>query len=211
MESHLGPAAVHYHRRLEFTARDGVSPVGEGRAFTRRTLSGWHLAPSVLGDDAQLVVSELLTNATRYTAGPLALDLDLNGPCLRITVTDPRSGTALPHPGTHRPTRVGGHGLFIVDRLALSWGALPDGGGKAVWAELLVPSGRPPPSPCSPAAASTEEQPRRAFGTGLGPPGPGSTGAHPPHFSAAPVRPVSGSSDPARQKRNPGSYLWYVG
>ncbi|WP_195911059.1 ATP-binding protein [Streptomyces kaniharaensis] len=107
------------------------SPVSEGRAFTRRTLSGWHLAPSVLGDDVQLIVSELLTNAARYTAGPLALDLDQNGPCLRITVTDPQSGSTLPDPGTHQPTRVGGHGLFIVDRLALCWGALPNDGGKA--------------------------------------------------------------------------------
>ncbi|MGW2253461.1 ATP-binding protein [Kitasatospora sp. NPDC001660] len=147
MESHLDPAAVHHHCHLDFTAGSRASPVSEGRAFTRQTLSGWHLAPSVLGDDVQLIVSELLTNAARYTAGPLALDLDQNGPCLRITVTDPRSGTALPDPGAHQPTRVGGHGLFIVDRLALCWGALPNDGGKAVWAELLVPSEQPPSSP----------------------------------------------------------------
>ncbi|MFE9428308.1 ATP-binding protein [Kitasatospora sp. NPDC006697] len=132
-------AAVHHHRHLTFTAEGGDSPVHVGRVFTRHALADWRLASSTTGDDAQLVASELLTNAVRHTAGPLAMDLDDDGSRLRITVTDPRPDITPPDPGSHQPAGIGGHGLFIVDRLALHWGAFPEGRGKAVWADLPVP------------------------------------------------------------------------
>ncbi|ARF79612.1 hypothetical protein GCM10010502_14500 [Kitasatospora aureofaciens] len=121
--------------------------MNEGRAFTRRALADWRLTCSTTGDDAQLVASELLTNAVRHTAGPLAMDLDDDGSRLRITVTDPRADITPPDPGSHQPARIGGHGLFIVDRLALHWGAFPEGCGKTVWADLLLRGRATDPAP----------------------------------------------------------------
>ncbi|QEV00802.1 ATP-binding protein [Streptomyces viridifaciens] len=139
--------AVHHHRHLAFAAGSGASSVNEGRAFTRRALADWRLTCSTTGDDAQLVASELLTNAVRHTAGPLAMDLDDDGSRLRITVTDPRADITPPDPGSHQPARIGGHGLFIVDRLALHWGAFPEGCGKTVWADLLLRGRATDPAP----------------------------------------------------------------
>ncbi|MFF3072234.1 ATP-binding protein [Kitasatospora sp. NPDC057904] len=130
-------APVHRHRILSFNA--GSLPVGDGLAFTRQALADWHLAPSGLADDVQLVAAELLTNAVRHAGGALALDLAQHGSRLRIAVTDPGPGTTLPRPGLLRPGRIGGYGLVIVERLARRWGAFPSDHGKTVWADLVTP------------------------------------------------------------------------
>ncbi|WP_406438486.1 ATP-binding protein [Streptomyces sp. NBC_00631] len=67
--------------------------------------------------DAQLIVSELVTNAVRHAPGPvgLALEVSPDADLLRITVSDtsPRPPELLaPDAG-----RVGGHGLRLVVRL----------------------------------------------------------------------------------------------
>ncbi|MGW4892961.1 ATP-binding protein [Kitasatospora sp. NPDC004240] len=137
MHTDIHRAPVRRHRHLAFTA--GTLPVGEGLAFVRRTLADWYLAPSPSGDDVQLVAAELLTNAVRHAGGATALDLAQYGARLRITVTDPAPDAGLPRPGPHRPGRIGGHGLLIVDRLAPRWGTSPTTGGKTVWADLPLP------------------------------------------------------------------------
>jgi hypothetical protein len=38
------------------------------------------------------------------------------------------------------PTRIGGLGLVVVDRIASDWGVAPFPGGKTVWAALSLPS-----------------------------------------------------------------------
>ncbi|MFI8454323.1 ATP-binding protein [Kitasatospora sp. NPDC085464] len=125
-------------------------PVRVGRAFTRHALADWRPDSSTTGDDARLVASELLANAVRHTAGPLAMDLDDDRSRLRITVTDPRADITPPDPGSHQPARIGGHGLFIVDRLALHWGAFPEGCGKTVRADLLLPGRATDPAAARP-------------------------------------------------------------
>ncbi|MBJ6998664.1 ATP-binding protein [Streptomyces sp. CRPSP2-6A1] len=67
--------------------------------------------------DAQLVVSELVTNAIRHAPGPGALTLELtpDATLLRITVRDSSSSPpVLPTPDPGRP---GGHGLRLVTLL----------------------------------------------------------------------------------------------
>ncbi|TXJ79128.1 ATP-binding protein [Streptomyces lavendulae] len=67
--------------------------------------------------DAQLVVSELVTNAIRHAPGPGALTLELTSDAtlLRITVRDSSSRPpVLPTPDPGRP---GGHGLRLVTLL----------------------------------------------------------------------------------------------
>ncbi|MFF8957325.1 ATP-binding protein [Streptomyces sp. NPDC014894] len=72
---------------------------------------------------AQLIVSELVTNACKYAPGPCLLDLELTGgpgggSVLEITVWDANPEPPVPY--TTEPGRVGRHGLEIV--LALTEG-----------------------------------------------------------------------------------------
>ncbi|MFF9646256.1 ATP-binding protein [Kitasatospora aureofaciens] len=131
------PTAAHpRHRHLDFHPGEGTAP---GIDFLRQALADWHLMTQTAGTDALLVGAELLANAARHTPGPrrLDLDLDLDTPSLRISVTDPIP--APPRPRPHRPDAVHGHGLFIVDKLARTWGWRPHGHGKTVWADLPLP------------------------------------------------------------------------
>ncbi|MFE3286234.1 ATP-binding protein, partial [Streptomyces sp. NPDC059233] len=107
-----------------------------GIAWVRRTLDDWHLPAE--GGDAVLVAAELLANAADHAGGILRLSLEHHGTLLQIAVTDPSPEP--PHMGEHRPHAIRGHGLFIVDRLTLSWGSRREGAGKTVWADLPLPS-----------------------------------------------------------------------
>ncbi|MFD7868845.1 ATP-binding protein [Streptomyces sp. NPDC059783] len=62
--------------------------------------------------DLLLAVSELVTNADRYSQGPYLLELE--GTAQRVSVTVYDSSTSLPHLYAPDPTRPGGHGMEIV-------------------------------------------------------------------------------------------------
>ncbi|WP_329172442.1 ATP-binding protein [Streptomyces sp. NBC_01477] len=64
---------------------------------------------------AQLVVSELVTNAVKHVGGPCGVDLELVGDAVEIGVWDHSS-----QPATvmdHDPARIGRHGMEIVAAL----------------------------------------------------------------------------------------------
>ncbi|MEU5716993.1 ATP-binding protein [Streptomyces sp. NPDC020403] len=71
---------------------------------------------AVLGEhtrsDLMLAVSELITNADRYSHGPYMLELEGNAERISVTVYD--SSTALPVLYSPDPDRLGGHGMEIV-------------------------------------------------------------------------------------------------
>jgi anti-sigma regulatory factor (Ser/Thr protein kinase) len=101
------------------------------RHYTRSTIAGWGLD----SEDAVLVVSELASNALRYTSGGFELLLERRDHTLLIEVTDwdPTAPT-LKHPDT---TETNGRGLLLVDQLARSWGSNSSTpASKTVWAEL---------------------------------------------------------------------------
>ncbi|MGW0825111.1 ATP-binding protein [Streptomyces sp. NPDC002845] len=97
---------------------------------------------------AELVATELVTNAVQHTKGPAAIRLRWSAPVLRIGVwdTDPRPPTPVPLNATPDPTLESGRGLTLVDECANNWGwyalgaaaQLPNGNGKFVWCELAV-------------------------------------------------------------------------
>ncbi|MGW6488387.1 ATP-binding protein [Streptomyces sp. NPDC055056] len=65
---------------------------------------------------AQLIVSELATNARKYAPGPAVLHLRFIGGMLEIELRD--SSPVLPASRAPNPERVGQHGLEIVTSLA---------------------------------------------------------------------------------------------
>ncbi|MBD0695401.1 ATP-binding protein [Streptomyces sp. CBMA123] len=112
-------------------------PVARARAHTVLALGDWCPPRTADGiaEDIVLVVAELVGNAMLHGGGPLELVLDLTGDRLRIEVSD-RSGD-LPAPREpHHPALPGGHGLFIVQRIADRWGAERHALGKTIWAEF---------------------------------------------------------------------------
>lgn len=81
--------------------------------FLARLAAEWL---AVLGEhtrsDLMLAVSELVTNADRYSHGPYLLELEGNAERISVTVYD--SSTALPVLYAPDPARLGGHGMEIV-------------------------------------------------------------------------------------------------
>ncbi|MFI9243553.1 ATP-binding protein [Streptomyces sp. NPDC053086] len=109
------PALLRYSR----TWHTGVSGIAEARDAVAALLARARPAPGRRPvQDAQLVVSELVTNAAKHAPGPCALALELlpGANALRITVTD-----TSPEPPRRRPPdprRIGGHGLHLVTMLS---------------------------------------------------------------------------------------------
>lgn len=120
--------------------------VREGREALRQWCSSWGVTgvtaddpdPGLLGD-ALLVLTELLTNALRFSDGDIEIVVDARRDHLQIAVRDDNAVMAkLRAAGT---ADTAGRGIAMVEALSQSWGQYPRGGGKVVWARLAVPSG----------------------------------------------------------------------
>ncbi|MEU9579512.1 ATP-binding SpoIIE family protein phosphatase [Streptomyces chilikensis] len=107
---------------------------GRARRLVRAALDDWGL--DALTDSVELLVSEVVTNAVRYSTRPITLRL-LRTEVLRCEVVD--DVPQLPRLRQARATDEGGRGLYLVNRLARRWGATRLSTGKAVWFELNHP------------------------------------------------------------------------
>ncbi len=107
----------------------------EARELITHTLAGANAAD--LFPQAQLVVSELVTNAVLHTdCERVRVDVELHSEGrLRLAVVD-TDPDHLPVPRSSATAEIGGHGLHIVEGMAAEWGADADGDAKVVWAEL---------------------------------------------------------------------------
>ncbi|MDN3028163.1 ATP-binding protein [Streptomyces sp. S.PB5] len=131
------------HLSVEYAPRPDA--VREARAAVRRQLEGWGLADQEdLVDTAELLVSELATNALLHshspndvggtpTASRFRLTLIASHGVLRCEVAD--VGRRTPQV-LEAGTSESGRGMFLVDALARRWGCHQDGPGKTVWFEL---------------------------------------------------------------------------
>jgi anti-sigma regulatory factor (Ser/Thr protein kinase) len=108
---------------------------GTARRAAARQLAGWGLADMV--PSTELLVSELVTNAVRYSDGDVELRLIVRENTLACEVTD--TGRAAPTLRRAQDDEEGGRGLFLVARLTLDWGVRTAARGKTVWAEQLLP------------------------------------------------------------------------
>lgn len=127
------PAAPLRHS----TAWHTDTSLAQARAAVRALLARAGYDPGHRpGQDAQLIVTELVTNALRHAPGPgsLALEVTPDAALLRITVSDtsPRPPELL----THDARRVGGHGLRLVTRLCDRLHSVALDTGKQVAAHL---------------------------------------------------------------------------
>ncbi|GAA4970223.1 hypothetical protein GCM10023225_10380 [Kineococcus glutinatus] len=117
------------------TLAPDLREVAEARLFLHRTLRAWGVDDDTTAS-AELITSELVTNAITHTGTPARLQLTRfgEGEHLRIAVGD--GSTRHPTPREAGPDALGGRGLAIVDVLAESWGVRDEGDGKVVWAQL---------------------------------------------------------------------------
>ncbi|MGH3264444.1 MAG: ATP-binding protein, partial [Trebonia sp.] len=109
--------------------------VTRARAFARDTLRVWHLDGICL--EAEMVTTELVTNAVLHGEPPISLELVYHDDLLRIAVADYSS--APPVPGRPQPDAMTGRGLALVAAVSAQWGVVPPHGsasGKQVWAEF---------------------------------------------------------------------------
>jgi anti-sigma regulatory factor (Ser/Thr protein kinase) len=90
-------------------------------AKARHAIAEWIGADDpALRVDAQLVVSELVTNALRHGDGAIELHACRDESGLRIEVLDAGDGA----PRQRSPGADGGWGLRIVEQVAVSWGGV---------------------------------------------------------------------------------------
>ncbi|MGP2436079.1 ATP-binding protein [Streptomyces sp. JW3] len=117
--------------------------VPRARALAHAVLGTWGMNEDIT-DSAELILSELLTNALRVPVpsdrqvGVRIARSPLDG-LLRLEVSD--AGPGRPEVRTPDADETGGRGLLLVEALAHRWGVekRANGIGKTVWAELKAP------------------------------------------------------------------------
>ena len=87
--------------------------------------------------DAELLVSELVTNAVRHGRPEITVRLCTDPPKVGVAVDD-CGDAAIEGPTCPEPEQTSGRGLLIVDAVASAWGVTPHAPppGKTVWFEL---------------------------------------------------------------------------
>ena len=106
---------------------------GQARRFLRE-----HDCPahhSRVLDEAQLLTTELVTNASAHGCPPVTLRVTCDGtPGMVVSVSD-----GDPQPPVAReasPDETSGRGVALVDLLSDAWGVEPGDAGKTVWFHL---------------------------------------------------------------------------
>lgn len=157
---------------LELGALPSAVPCA--RLHARHVLREWGL--NGLAPDSELLVSELVTNAVKATAGrdEAAVRLRLSGDNTRVLIevwdADPRAPAPkdLGEHGIPDLQEEGGRGLFLVAALSARWDWYPTGepAGKVVWCELSAelprssPDARPAPQGLLPRRVQREREKR---------------------------------------------------
>lgn len=112
--------------------RPEPSSVRQARRYVSETLTA--IGFDDAGPTAELLVSELVTNAILHARSPLNVSVETRGELVRVAVADdsPRS----PQRRRHSLDSGTGRGLLLVERMAERWGVDVGSAGKVVWFEL---------------------------------------------------------------------------
>ncbi|MFB7999315.1 SpoIIE family protein phosphatase [Streptomyces sp. NPDC056002] len=106
----------------------------EARHLISNSLDEWGLTE--LDFSSTLIASELVTNAVRYSDGPVKLRL-IRDATLTCEVSD--SSSTSPHLRHAEDDDEGGRGLYLVSEIAQNWGTRRNERGKTIWAEQPIP------------------------------------------------------------------------
>lgn len=107
----------------------------------------WRLLPDATkgsrASDAELLVSELVTNCVRHAglsaAGPISLTLEIDNGQLRVEVSDQGRGFSRDLSTGADGSGTSGWGLALVKQLADNWGAERGGeSGVRAWFEIQL-------------------------------------------------------------------------
>jgi anti-sigma regulatory factor (Ser/Thr protein kinase) len=104
------------------------------RTFVRGVLDEWRL--HCRDGEAEIVASELATNAVRHARSPFVVSLERAPATIRITVRDASSEP--PVQIMRDDCGLGGRGVRLVAALADAWGVVDEADGKSVWADVPV-------------------------------------------------------------------------
>lgn len=102
------------------------------RAFVRSVLDAW--GESDVDGEAEIVASELASNAVRHARTPFRVSVARGSGAIRIAVRDLSFDP--PEQQTWDHLSPGGRGVRLVAALSRTWGTDREVDGKTVWAEL---------------------------------------------------------------------------
>ena len=135
---------INTAHQVTWTLPSELTSAGKARSLVREPLEEWEL--DSLLPVTELLVSELVTNAIRYTDGDVTLRLVLES-SLTLEILD--SSPALPRLRHAARDDERGRGLQIVSQLSHRWGTRRTPSGKVVWCEQLLPEAAEEPEPGS--------------------------------------------------------------
>lgn len=116
----------------------------DARRLIDEMCTRWQLEQ--LREPAQIIGTELVTNAVNHAGAPIKLCVTVRSYVLRIEVSDP--STAPPVLWKRSPgATMGGFGLWLVEALATRWNVQITPAGKTVWADLILPASHRLPTP----------------------------------------------------------------
>lgn len=116
----------------ELALPSGAESVRVARDFVGRVLAG--PAWAAQREAAQLLVSEVVTNALRYGTPPFSMTVEITGDCVEVAVIDEEQEA--PRQVDVDELAESGRGLRLVSALAANWGTRSRANGKAVWFTL---------------------------------------------------------------------------
>ncbi len=134
--SMIGGPPRHIDAELSQTFVSSTWSLRAARQFVSTTMRTWGC--DSVAADAELIASELATNAVSHARSHFSIGLSRHEDMVRIAVGD----TDDTPPIARAPSRagIGGLGLHLIDSLATAWGHETDSHGKIVWADIACES-----------------------------------------------------------------------
>lgn len=121
--------------RVETTLPCDQSAPGSARRLVLEGCRSAGLRADAL-DSAELLVSEVVTNAVIHGRSDVRLRLRISSTTVRVEVGDDNSRRPVLQP--REDDALDGRGLTIVAMVASAWGVVDDGFGKTVWFEIAA-------------------------------------------------------------------------
>lgn len=114
----------------------GVDPraPGDAREHVRRVCRRWGIDEDAR-EAAEIVVTELVTNAVEHASSPTVVAVERVTGSFRLAVRD-FDTRALPDVALPSPTSARGRGLAMVAAVSREWGVHTHADGKTVWSEM---------------------------------------------------------------------------